>query len=247
VTPADLDRAVVAAVRSAAADGELGGAVPPADAGLRWAGGGYVSPLPMRLAARAGRAPRRVAEIIASRIDGEVSVTGPGFLSFAVPDPGGIARHVVATPGYGYAAGLAGAAGAWPDRPRTFDNPGFVVRFAHARAASAGRHARDLGLAAGDPEGWLGEPLERRLLGLLAELPGWATLAARLCDAGVLRRHLVRVAEAYHDVHERCPALPKGDEPPGPRHAARLTLAEAVRVALNNGLRTLGTTPEDRL
>lgn len=240
----------MAAVRAAAADGELGGVVPPDDAGLRWAGGGYVSPLPMRLAAPAGWAARRVAEIIARRIDpldGEVAVTGPGFLSFSVRDPGGIARHVVTTPGYGYAAGLTGAAGAWPDRPRTFDNPGFVVRFAHARAASAGRHARDLGLVAGDPEGWLGEPVERRLLGLLAELPGRAARAERRGDAGGLRRHLVRMADAYHDVHERCPALPKGDEPPSPRHAARLTLAEAARVALNNGLRTLGTTPEDRL
>jgi arginyl-tRNA synthetase len=258
VTPADLDRAVVEAVRAATADGELAGAVPD-DAALEWAGGGFVSPLPLRLAARAGRTPRQVAEIIARRIDGvwqgagEVAVIGPGFLSIPVGQPGALAKHIVETADYGRAPGLVRASQAtWPDRPRTFDNPGFVVQFAHARAASVRRHARDLGLAAGDPEGRLDEPAERRLLGLLAELPLRAARAAGGAAGGAVdpasyRRHLVRVADAYHDVHERCPALPKGDEVPNRLHGARLTLAEAVRVALNNGLRTLGETPEERL
>jgi hypothetical protein len=236
VIPGDLDKVVVAAVRAATADGELGGPVPER-AGLRWADGAFVTALPMRLAARgAGRqTPRQVAEILARRLGGAVA-TGDGFLEIGM-EPGALARHIAATGDYGRMVGVARPA--WPDRPRTFDNPGFVVRFAHVRAASVRRHARDLRLVPGAPDGLLGEPAERRLLGALAGL--------HECAAPRYERQLVRVAEAYHDVHERCPALPKGDEPPGARHRARLTLAEAVRISLNNGLRTLGETPEERL
>jgi arginyl-tRNA synthetase len=55
------------------------------------------------------------------------------------------------------------------------------------------------------------------------------------------------IADAYHDVHERCPALPKGDEHVGDRHIARIGLARAVRIVLGNGLRMLGEMPDDRL
>jgi hypothetical protein len=237
VTPADLDQVVVAAVRAATAVGGLSGEV-PADAGLRWAEECFVTALPLRLAARSGRPPRQVAEAIARRVGGEV--IGPGFLRIAMPDPGALARHIAAAGDFGAGTWVGGPA--WPDRPRTFDNPGFRVRFAYARAAAVRRRAGELGVAPGAPEGWLGETEERRLLGLMAELPGRAVR-----DAAGYRRHLVRVADAYHDVYERCPALPKGDEPPSPRHGARLTLAQAARVTLNNGLRTLGETPEERL
>jgi arginyl-tRNA synthetase len=239
VNPADLDQAVVAAVRAATAAGELSGEV-PAHAALRWAEGSFVSPLPLRLAARGGDLPpRQVAEVIARRVGGEV--VGPGFLRLEMPEPGALAKRIAEAGDFGKGAAVMGST--WPDRPRTFDNPGFRVRFAYARAAAVWRRAGALGLAPGAPEGWLGAAEERRLLGLMAELPGRA--AGR--DAAGYRRHLVRVADAYHDVYERCPALPRGDEPPNPRHGARLTLAEAARVALNNGLRTLGETPEERL
>lgn len=227
-------------MRAAAADGELSeaGAAGSVDAGLRWAEGGFVSALPLRLAARSGRPPRQVAEAIARRVGG--AVTGPGFLWFEMPEPGALARRIAATADFG--AGACPDGPAWPDRPRTFDNPGFRVRFAYVRAAATRRQAAALGIASGPPEGLLDAAEERRLLGLMAELPGRAGRST----VGY-RRHLVRVADAYHDVYERCPALPKGDEPPGPGHGARLTLAEAARVALNNGLRTLGEIPEERL
>ncbi len=60
-------------------------------------------------------------------------------------------------------------------------------------------------------------------------------------------RCLERLAGAYHDVHERCPALPRGDEKPGAVHAARVTLAEAARIALGNGLNMIGETPRERI
>lgn len=243
MTPADLDQALVAAVRAAVTAGELTGPVPD-EAFLTWEDGCYVSPLPLRLAA--GRPPRDVAELVARRVEG-VRVTGPGFLAVAVTEPGALARHIVEAGDYGGLPGPLQTVRTWPDRPRTFDNPGFVVRFAHARAASVRRHATGLGLAPGDKTENLTDPYELRLLGLLGELPGRARQAVRERDAAPYQRHLVRVADAYHDVYERCPALPQGDEPAGPVHGARLTLAEAVRIALNNGLRTLGETPEERL
>jgi arginyl-tRNA synthetase len=246
VTPADLDQALLHAVRGAVADGEFAGPVPE-DTFLTWADGNYVTPLPMRLAGPSGRPPREVAEVIAGRLAGvgRVAVTGPGYLTITAAEPGALARHIVETPGYG-APGTTWPGEAWPDRPRTFDNPGFVVRFAYARAASVRRQARELGFGPGRPDG-LDEPAEVRLLGLLAELPGRTARAAGEGDAARYKRHLVRIADAYHDVYERCPALPRGDEAARPRHGARLTLAEAVRIALNNGLRTLGETPKERI
>ena len=234
------------AVRRAVADGELAGGIPEGTH-VTWANDGYVSALPLRLAGPAGRAPREVAEIIAGRLPevGRVAVTGPGFLTIATAEPGALARRIIETPGYGELR-PARAGDTWPDRPRTFGNPGFVVRFAYARAASVRRHAHDLGLGPGDPAG-LDDPAEVGLLGHLAELPARAAQAVREGDAAPYKRQLVQIADAYHDVYERCPALPKGDEPALPRHGARLTLAEAVRIALNNGLRTLGENPEERL
>jgi arginyl-tRNA synthetase len=58
---------------------------------------------------------------------------------------------------------------------------------------------------------------------------------------------LVRLADGFHDVYERCPALPQGGEEPGALHAARVTLAGAARVALGNGLKMIGETPRERI
>jgi arginyl-tRNA synthetase len=142
----------------------------------------------------------------------------------------------------------------WPVRPMTFDNPGFRVRFAYARASGVRRHAADLGIHEATrkaaPEAHKSgpnDPRELLLLALLADFPGRAEQAARQNDPRPLARHLELVADAYHDVHEQCPALPKGDEPAGDRHIARLGLARAARIVLGNGLRMLGETPDDRL
>jgi arginyl-tRNA synthetase len=242
VTPADLNRALADAARAAVADGEIDGPIPE-DTHLSWEDGRYVTPLPLRMAA--GRRPGEVAKIIAARLTdvGDVAIREPGFLTITPSTPGALARHIIETPRYGE---IGIAAETWPDRPRTFANPGFVVRFAYTRAAAVRRHAEDLGLDQGDPD-VLSDPYEVRLLGALAELPSRGAQAVRQNDATPYKRQLVKIADAYHDVHERCPALPKGDEPAGEKHAARLTLAEAVRISLNNGLRTLGEIPEEQI
>lgn len=116
----------------------------------------------------------------------------------------------------------------WPDFPRTWDNPGFVVRYAHVRAVAVQRWARELGVPL---EGFRPELLDHRLdravLRVLAEVPsrrgsrnpGWGPF-------------LVRLAEAYHDAFEHAPALPVGDEPVTPLHTARVHLAAAVQKIL---------------
>jgi len=211
---------------------DAGRSVP--DVGLRCLGAGvYGSPAALRAGVDAGRLARAL-----ERVPGiaRVDVRG-GFLRIAVECPGELAADIVAE-GERYGRGTV-RRHVWPDRPRTFDNPGFRVRYAYARAAAVGRRARDLGVRRGRPAG-----LERReelaLLGLLGEMPGWASQEG-------FPGFLVRLADGFHDVYERCPALPSGDEEPGAVHAARVTLAEAARVALSNGLKMIGETPRERL
>jgi arginyl-tRNA synthetase len=116
----------------------------------------------------------------------------------------------------------------WPDFPRTWDNPGFVVRYAHARAAAVGRWARELGVP---QEGFrpelLDDPAHRAVLRVLAELPGRLAGRARGWES-----FQVRLATAYHEAHERMPAVPVGDERPSPVHTARVRLARVVRDVL---------------
>jgi hypothetical protein len=112
----------------------------------------------------------------------------------------------------------------WPDFPRTWENPGFVVRYGHARAVAVRRWARELGVP-GDgfrPE-LLDDPRDRGVLRVLAELP--SRLAGREPEWAA---YLVRLALAYHDAHELAPAVPVGDSRPGPVHTARVRLAGAV-------------------
>jgi arginyl-tRNA synthetase len=211
---------------------------------VRWRDGAYVAAVAMRLGIRPEAVAVRLAEMPGIK---DVTVTGPGFLTISVTEPGAVAQDIVDGGDSGQAPPLPpGPCGTWPDRPRTFDNPGFRVRYAYARAAAVGRRARDLGILPARPEQPY-RPSELCLLGLLTELPGRARQAVRERDATPYRRHLERVADAYHDVYERCPALPKGDEPLTERHGVRLTLTEAVRIVLNNGLRVLGEIPAERV
>jgi arginyl-tRNA synthetase len=251
VSPAELSSAVIAAVRDAVADGELAVPVPDRVPVAATAGGDYATPIALRLARAAGRPAHEVAALLAKRLAGRpgvasAEVTGPGFVTVAVEVP--LTARIDES--YGIEGGIsarisAGTTATWPVYPMTFENPGFCVRFAYARACGVRRHARDLGIEAAG--GTLDDPRERRLLALLTDLPVRAERAARCGDARPFSRHLERIADAYHDVHEQCPALPSGDEPVRGRHAARVSLAGAVRIAVGNGLRMLGETPADRL
>jgi arginyl-tRNA synthetase len=231
VTPAELSSAILAAVRDAVADGELAVPVPGRAETRTTPAGEQVSPIALQLTKQAGRPAGEIAELIAKRLDGrpgitDVRVTGPGFLTVAM-------ETTLPTPvNIPYADPQKAT---WPDRPRTFANPGFRVRFAYARAAAARRHARELGIDAA--RGPLTDPRERRVAGLVGEFPHHARLT----------RYLVVLADAYHDVYEQCPVLPKGDEAITAHHGRRLSLAEAVHTVVGNGLRMLGESPRERI
>ncbi|MFF4526548.1 ArgS-related anticodon-binding protein NrtL [Streptomyces bluensis] len=89
MTPVELSRTVLRAVRRAVEEGELSVAVParavvtPPGLGGR---GDYATNIALQLAGPAGRPPRQVAEILRphiSRTEGvsDVEITGPGFLN----------------------------------------------------------------------------------------------------------------------------------------------------------------------
>lgn len=262
MTPGELSNAIVAAVRGAIAAGELplpgtSTAVPAPEAvPLRAAhgGDGYATPLAFRLATAADRPVAEVAAVLAKRLSRTpgvrtVRVTGPGVLTIALRTPGALVREIIEM-GERYTRPVppAPSTPVWPMRPLTFDNPGFLVRYAHVRAVAVARHARQLGMTRGAFDAaLLDAPRERVLLTLLGELPQWAAQATRTGDPSVFARRLERVADEYHHVYERCPALPRGDEEATPMHHARLWLAEAVRVAVASGLRGLGEVPPERL
>jgi arginyl-tRNA synthetase len=168
---------------------------------------------------------RRVPpEELADRVRAAAGVTGVevrpnGFLRIVVGVPGELVESV--TP-------LGIPEPAWPDFPRTWENPGFVVRYGHVRACAVLRWAGELGVpVAGFRPELLDGPHDRWVLRVLAELPG--RRASR--DPG-WEQYLVRLALAYHDAHEHAPAVPVGDEPVRPVHTARVRLAEAVREVL---------------
>ncbi|MFD5879335.1 ArgS-related anticodon-binding protein NrtL [Streptomyces yangpuensis] len=97
MTPADLSRCVVRAVRCAVADGELaaGAAAPERVVVERTRPGGvgdYATPVAFQVAKAAGCPPRDVAGVLARRLSAEpgierVEVTGAGFLNFVLPAP----------------------------------------------------------------------------------------------------------------------------------------------------------------
>lgn len=123
MTPAELSRTVLRAVRRAVDDGELDAAVGEAGAGRvvverpRPGGhGDYATNVALQLAGSAGRPPRQVAEILRPYLgatDGidDVVVTGPGFLNFRLREsaaPALVAEILRCGPRYGYADGPTG-------------------------------------------------------------------------------------------------------------------------------------------
>jgi arginyl-tRNA synthetase len=135
-----------------------------------------------------------------------------------------------------------------------FSSPFFTVRYAHAHAASVLRWGADLGVDHGPPEVFrperLAHPSELRLLGIMSWLPERAASAARRRRPDAFTRYLERLAGAWLDCREDCPALPFGGRS-APRDAAgtaaRLWLAAAAQTALGTGLRLLGVTAPGRL
>jgi hypothetical protein len=131
-----------------------------------------------------------------------------------------------------------------PDLARDLD----AVAFARADAAATARWAAELGLARREPlgAGQLAQPAEITLLTQLSWLAERVAGAARRGQPAELPRYLERLAGAWLDVRESCPALPFGGrDAPGDAAgiSARLWLAQATATALTAGLDLVGVRP----
>jgi arginyl-tRNA synthetase len=129
----------------------------------------------------------------------------------------------------------------------TSDNPVFYVQYAHARVSSILRNAADLGLAPESHPELLVHDKEGELLRALAELPRVVAAATTLREPHRVARYLEDTAASYHRFYDNCRVLPMGDEEPTDLHRARLTLVDATRIVLANGLALLGVTAPERM
>ncbi|MEU7060037.1 ArgS-related anticodon-binding protein NrtL [Streptomyces sp. NPDC046197] len=103
MTPVELSRTVLRAVRRAVDEGELGVSVPervvvtvPGPGGC----GDYATNVALQLARSAGQPAQRVAEVLRAHLValdgiGDVSVTGPGFLNISLRDVGAASTRLV--------------------------------------------------------------------------------------------------------------------------------------------------------
>ncbi|MFC8076469.1 ArgS-related anticodon-binding protein NrtL [Streptomyces sp. NPDC057307] len=151
MTPADLSRTVLRAVRRTVDEGVLAGPVPDSvQIGRPGPGGSgdYATSVALRLAGPARRDPREVAEILRTEILRtapaltRVDVTGPGFLNFTLaPDSRADLVRAVLDAGirYGHGDALAGTTVvlAPADEPRAAVRTGAVLRLLRAQGADA--------------------------------------------------------------------------------------------------------------
>jgi arginyl-tRNA synthetase len=217
--------------------------------------GDYATNVALQTGPKAGVPPREFAGWLAHALAQlhamrTVEVAGPGFLNLRLaPDAQGeMVAHVLA----------AGERfGVLHDRPtpRLAGHEELPTvrdaRYLHARLAALTRNASDLGIShQGAQLALLDHEREGELIRTLGEFPRIVAAAASghpdLPEPHRIVRHLEQLIRDYHRFDASCRVLPMGDEQPGPRHAARLALAQATRQVLANGLGLLGVSAPER-
>ncbi|MBF6227962.1 arginine--tRNA ligase [Nocardia abscessus] len=130
------------------------------------------------------------------------------------------------------------------------ENPVYYVQYAHARTASIARNAAEFEYDAVTPDlALLSAEEEGELIRTLGEYPRVVGSAASLREPHRVARYLEELAGAYHrfQTNKNLRVLPLGDEPVSPTNAARLTLVNATRQVLANGLGLLGVSAPERM
>jgi arginyl-tRNA synthetase len=264
MTPEQLRALLEEVAAQAARSGELpaeAAAGPPAGAlfrptDTRAAGvvADWVTPVAQRWATRLGLGPRDLARVLAQGLTlqrpvAAVEVAPSGLVAVTLEDA---ARSAIVPLVLEHQADYALAEGA--SLPVLTETPGsrapgdpvLAAQLAHARLCRLIRNAEAAGVerrGSARLEG-LTHVVERHLLVALADLP--QRLATHSGDEAQQRRALTDLADlvAGWD-HPLRPVVV--DEPVRPVHAARLLLADAVRVVLRNGLARLGASAPERM
>ena len=135
---------------------------------------------------------------------------------------------------------------------KTSDNPVFYVQYGHARLASIGRKAAELGVTYSDPDlSLLTDGREGDLIRTLGEFPKVVGTAAELREPHRIARYTEELAGTFHRFYDACQILPKGEEPTGeqadPLFRARLALAAATKQTLANALQLVGVSAPERM
>ena len=135
---------------------------------------------------------------------------------------------------------------------KTSDNPVFYVQYGHARLASIGRKAAELGVTYSDPDlSLLTHEREGDLIRTLGEFPKVVGTAAELREPHRIARYTEELAGTFHRFYDACQILPKGEEPTGeqadPLFRARLALAAATKQTLANALQLVGVSAPERM
>ncbi|MEH3147100.1 MAG: arginine--tRNA ligase [Methylobacterium frigidaeris] len=138
------------------------------------------------------------------------------------------------------------------------DNPVFYVQYAHARAASVFRQAREAfpgedfspeALARADLS-LLGDSGEAEMMRLIAQYPRVVEAAAAAHEPHRLAFHLYEVASAFHSFWNKGKDLPQlrfVNQTDRKSTQSRLALVEALRGVVASGLGILGVTAPDEM
>jgi arginyl-tRNA synthetase len=131
-------------------------------------------------------------------------------------------------------------------RSQSEENPVYYIQMAHARLSGIFR-VGEIEITSVDPAAthWecLGEPEERELIKTLLEWPKLVQGAAENLEPHRVATYLLETARLVHTWYHKHHVL---GEPEHIMHA-RLVLARATRVVLQNGLAILGITAPDRM
>jgi arginyl-tRNA synthetase len=131
-------------------------------------------------------------------------------------------------------------------RKQSDDNPVFYLKYAHARIASILRYALEEGRAREEGEAdlaLLSAPAEVDLIKLLLAFPGTVESCSTTHEPHRLAEYLQGVAGVFHRFYHECRVVT--DNPA--LTAARLTLCNAARIVLRNGLSILGVAAPDTM
>ncbi|HET9254635.1 MAG TPA: DALR anticodon-binding domain-containing protein [Pseudonocardiaceae bacterium] len=215
--------------------------------------GDYSTSVALRTGKAAGIAPRRLASWLADELARHpgvrsAEVAGAGFLNLRLEARarGEIVARVLAAGEHFGVATIGPPAPTWTSPAWTSGEPLSFARYAHSRLASLARNAADLGISAENPQlELLDHERESELIAALGEFPRIVSVAAQLGEPQRVARYLDDLVGACSLFFER--VLPRGDEPPGPQHTARLALCAAARQVLANGLGLLGLSAPERM